>query len=65
MHQADSPDASVTVPIYVHGDEGRGKYKLPIMVEAFQPAVSFRGDSHKNSSGPHVALTAMGNSSFV
>ena len=51
MNGEGSPPASLTVPIYVHGDEGRGKYKLPIMVEAVQPAISFRGTSHKNSSG--------------
>ena len=52
MNGAMAPPAKRTIPLYLHGDEGRGKYKLPIMVEAFQPCISFRGTAYKNSSGP-------------
>ena len=52
MNSSDAPPASHTIPLYLHGDEGRGKYKLPIMVESFQPCVSFKGVGYKNSSGP-------------
>ena len=55
MNEASSPPTTHTVPIYLHGDEGRGKYKLPLMVECFQPLVSFRGTAFKNSSGPLTA----------
>ena len=51
MNGHDAPPSNCTVPLYIHGDEGRGKYKLPIMVESIQPCISFRGTSHKNSSG--------------
>ena len=51
MNRADAPPSNCTVPLYVHGDEGRGKYKLPIMIEAFQPAISYKGKAFKNSSG--------------
>lgn len=51
MNGHDAPPANCTVPLYIHGDEGRGKYKLPIMVESIQPCISFRGPSNKNSSG--------------
>ena len=51
MNGHDAPPANCTVPLYIHGDEGRGKYKLPIMVESIQPCISFRGTNYKNSSG--------------
>ena len=51
MHEASAPPTTHTVPIYIHGDEGRGKYRLPIMDEAFQPCLSFQGTAYKNSSG--------------
>ncbi|CAE7232915.1 unnamed protein product [Symbiodinium microadriaticum] len=37
MNKPGAPPRTHTVPLYLHGDEGRGKYKLPIMVEAVQP----------------------------
>ena len=52
MSGPNSPPATHTIALYIHGDEGRGKYKLPIMVEGIQPCVSFKGTSFKNSSGP-------------
>ena len=43
--------ASLSVPILVHGDEGRGKSKRPIMIVAIQPLISWKGPSQVNSSG--------------
>ena len=51
MNEPNTPPLTHTVPLYIHGDEGRGKYKLPIMVEGIQPCLSFKGTSFKNSSG--------------
>ncbi|CAE7703995.1 unnamed protein product [Symbiodinium sp. CCMP2456] len=51
MNGPVTPPATHTIPLYIHGDEGRGKYKLPIMVEAVQPCISFKGVTFKNSSG--------------
>ena len=51
MSGPDALPANRTVPLYIHGDEGRGKYKLPIMVESIQPCISFKGQDYKNSSG--------------
>ncbi|CAE7455803.1 unnamed protein product [Symbiodinium sp. CCMP2592] len=42
---------SRTVPICIHGDEGRGKAKHPIMVLSIQPVVGWKGLQHVNSSG--------------
>ena len=53
MNEPGSPPPTHTVPLYLHGDEGRGKYKLPIMVEAIQPCLSWKGTAFENSSGPH------------
>lgn len=52
MSEPNAPPLTHTVPLYIHGDEGRGKYKLPIMVEGIQPCLSFKGTSFENSSGP-------------
>ncbi|CAE7276692.1 unnamed protein product [Symbiodinium sp. CCMP2592] len=58
MHAPMGPPPTHTVPIYIHGDEGRGKYKLPIMVEGHTyctrflftvlPAELYWGDSTLN-----------------
>lgn len=31
------------VPLMVHGDEGRGYFKIPFLVISLQPVISFRG----------------------
>lgn len=51
MGQPGAPPKECTVPMYLHGDEGRGKYRSPLMIQAWQPAVSFKGPLFKNSSG--------------
>lgn len=37
-----------TVPIYLHGDEGRGQAKRPILIVAFQPLITWAGEEHSN-----------------
>lgn len=32
-----------TVPIYIHGDEGRGLVKRPLLIISYQPAMSWAG----------------------
>ena len=51
MSQTSAPPKDCTIPLYLHGDEGRGKFRLPIMVQAVQPVLSFKGIKFKNSSG--------------
>ena len=49
-------DASVpefprqTVPYLIHGDEGRGQCKRPVLVVSFQPILGWSGEDHINSS---------------
>ena len=45
------PPKETTVPLYIHGDEGRGKNRLPIMTQCIQTVISFKGPGYKNSSG--------------
>ena len=39
------------VPYYIHGDEGRGLRNRALMIEAFQVAISHKGDDHTNECG--------------
>ena len=39
------------VPYYIHGDEGRFLRNKPLMIEAFQPAISHKGMAWTNESG--------------
>ena len=55
MNCPGGPPKELTVPFYIHGDEGRGKYKPPIMIQAIQPVISFKGPAYKNSSGCRVS----------
>ena len=50
------PPREQTIPLYIHGDEGRGKRFSPMMVECIQPAISFRGPNFKNSSGYPITV---------
>ena len=45
-------DRASTLPYFLHGDEGRGKNKSPLMVLSFQGLLSHYGDMHLNESGP-------------
>ena len=40
-----------TLPVMLHGDEGRGQVKRPLMVVSFQPLLSCYGGNHLNSKG--------------
>ena len=44
-----SPD--MALPLCVHGDEGRGRAKRPIMCISFQPMISHLGPAVTNTSG--------------
>ena len=39
------------IPYFLHGDEGRFLRNKPLMIEAWQPAISHRGPSFTNESG--------------
>lgn len=49
-------DVRRTIPIYLHGDEGRGLVKRPLLVISFQPAIGCEGDSKTNAHGNLVQL---------
>ena len=40
------------VPIQIHGDEGRGKGRRPLMVVSYQPVIGCKGPLVTNASGP-------------
>ena len=40
-----------TIPIAIHGDEGRGTCKEPVLVESFQPIVPWTGENCLNMRG--------------
>ena len=43
-----------TIPLYVHGDEGRGQVKRPIMIVSVQPIISAKGEDCCNAQGYHA-----------
>lgn len=47
---ANSPPCpSRTIPFYIHGDEGRGLVKRPLLIVAFQPIIGWGGEDHTNN----------------
>ena len=50
--QVEVPHPRTSIPVAVHGDEGRGKAKRPIMCIGFQPLISYLGPAVTNTSGP-------------
>ncbi|CAJ1375798.1 unnamed protein product [Effrenium voratum] len=44
-------DMSVRLPVFCHGDEGRGLRRVPFMVEVWQPVLSHKGANCTNMSG--------------
>lgn len=38
-----------TIPVFVHGDEGRGLVKRPIMVVSIQPIIGSSGENTTNN----------------
>lgn len=46
----DMPEfPEATLPILIHGDEGRGQGKRPILVVGFQPVIPWAGEDVVNS----------------
>lgn len=43
------PYPSRTVPWMLHGDEGRGQCKRPLLVVSFQPVIGWSGEEYLNS----------------
>ena len=50
-------DRSCTIPYFLHGDEGRGGSKSPILVLSFQGLFSHFGKSRLNESGFQAMLS--------
>ena len=40
-----------TIPISIHGDEGRGLGKVPVLVESYQPVIPYMGENVLNVKG--------------
>ena len=40
-----------TLPIWIHGDEGRGLGKKPLLVVSYQPVIGWKGPTAVTSSG--------------
>ena len=53
-HQIVPSNPRRTIPVYIHGDEGRGLVKRPILILAMQPIISAKGESYCNSQGHHA-----------
>ena len=49
-----------TIPIYLHGDEGRGLVKRPLLILSFQPIIGWGGEGHANTVKPqHLCITSL------
>ena len=46
--QKTADERKFTVPICIHGDEGRGVGKLPVMIESYQPVIPWSGENDLN-----------------
>ena len=51
IYHREGVDLSYCIPICLHGDEGRGKLRRPIMVISYQPVITYKGPRYSNSSG--------------
>ncbi|CAE7298459.1 unnamed protein product, partial [Symbiodinium sp. CCMP2456] len=51
IYRRTDRDMGMCIPIALHGDEGRGKLRRPVMVLSFQPIISHKGPHFINSSG--------------
>lgn len=47
----DGTNLEFAIPYFIHGDEGRGLGHQPLMVEAWQTAISYKGVGYTNVSG--------------
>ena len=43
-----------TIPICLHGDEGRGLAKVPVLITNFQCVIPYLGEDHLNTHGPRA-----------
>ena len=57
LYSRSDIDTECTIPIQIHGDEGRGKNRRAVMVVSYQPLIGCRGPTVLNSSG-HTAQQA-------
>ena len=42
------------IPLFLHGDEGRGQCKRPVLVVSFQCVIGWSGDENVNSKKRHA-----------
>ena len=50
VHSKSPEDISMTIPVSIHGDEGRGLAKVPV-IESIQPCIPWMGETQLNSLG--------------
>lgn len=50
--EIEVPFPRTSIPVAIHGDEGRGKAKRPIMCIGLQPLISYLGPAVTNTPGP-------------
>ena len=50
-------DTAATIPFMIHGDEGRGRNKLPLLTISFQGILSHYGSHRLNMSGFRSCIT--------
>lgn len=56
IHEQPFNDRARTIPIAIHGDEGRGLCRTPLLVISFQCIVPFTGNINLNMGTHHVSL---------
>ncbi len=56
IHERPFNDRARTIPIAIHGDEGRGLCRTPLLVVSFQCIVPFTGSNNLNMGTHHVSL---------
>lgn len=49
VQDVDVAEPSRTIPWMLHGDEGRGQCKSPVLICSFQPVIGWMGEEHINS----------------
>ena len=55
--RVEVPNPRTSIPVAIHGDEGRGKGKRPIMRIAFQTLINLLGPAVTNTSGPRTEFS--------
>ena len=60
FHEEPEPDYGRCLPVLVHGDEGRGKVRRPVMVISYQMMVGPEGLRSCNSSQPFASQMLYG-----